>query len=360
MPALAAAVPVRLPSSSVDEGDVTAEWLSAILGEDVIAVDRQRIGDGLVGLNVRVTLERADPSLARSVVIKLPSTDATSRATGIALRNYEREVCFYRDLARTVDIRVPLCHHGEWDPATGDFVLVLEDMTPAETGDQVAGCDVGRAAAAVAELARLHGPRWDDPSLSAVEWLGRWTGPEDTQQLKTIWDMVLPGFVATYARHLDSEAHELIEWFSSALPAWVEGREGPLAVTHGDYRLDNLLFGVDGGAPPVTVVDWQTPGHHPPISDLAYFCGAGLVPEVRRRHEHQLLAVYVEGLDGYGVGVDDRWLWEQYRREAFAGVVMAVVASQIVGGSERSEAMFAAMATRHAQHAIDLDAAALV
>ncbi len=34
---------------------------------------------------------------------------------------------------------------------------------------------------------------------------------------------------------------------------------------------------------------------------------------------------------------------------------MAVVASQIVGGSDRSEAMFAAMATRHLQHAIDLD-----
>ena len=34
---------------------------------------------------------------------------------------------------------------------------------------------------------------------------------------------------------------------------------------------------------------------------------------------------------------------------------MAVVASQVVGGSERSEAMFAAMATRHLQHCIDLD-----
>ena len=34
---------------------------------------------------------------------------------------------------------------------------------------------------------------------------------------------------------------------------------------------------------------------------------------------------------------------------------MAVVASQIVGESERSEAMFAAMATRHLRHALDLD-----
>ncbi|MCU1368132.1 MAG: hypothetical protein JWN39_3771, partial [Ilumatobacteraceae bacterium] len=62
----------------------------------------------------------------------------------------------------------------------------------------------------------------------------------------------------------------------------------------------------------------------------------------------------------YGVEIDDCWAWQEYRLEAFGGVVMAVVASQIVGGTERSEAMFAAMATRHLQHAIDLDTESLI
>jgi hypothetical protein len=39
---------------------------------------------------------------------------------------------------------------------------------------------------------------------------------------------------------------------------------------------------------------------------------------------------------------------------------MSVVASQIVGGSERSEAMFAAMATRHTRHALDVNAESLI
>lgn len=39
---------------------------------------------------------------------------------------------------------------------------------------------------------------------------------------------------------------------------------------------------------------------------------------------------------------------------------MAVIASQVVGESERSEAMFGAMATRHLQHALDLDSIDLV
>jgi hypothetical protein len=39
---------------------------------------------------------------------------------------------------------------------------------------------------------------------------------------------------------------------------------------------------------------------------------------------------------------------------------MAVIASQIVGGTDRSEPMFAAMATRHLQHALDLDSESLI
>ena len=142
---------------------------------------------------------------------------------------------------------------------------------------------------------------------------------------------------------------------------WVLDRDpAPLAVTHGDYRLDNLLFGTATGGPVVTVVDWQTPGHGTPIGDLSYFCGAGLVPEVRRVHERRLLDVYATELAEFGVDVDETWLWEQYRRDAFGGVIMAVIASQVVGGSDRSEAMFAAMATRHLQHAIDLDSLAAI
>jgi hypothetical protein len=39
---------------------------------------------------------------------------------------------------------------------------------------------------------------------------------------------------------------------------------------------------------------------------------------------------------------------------------MSVIASQIVGSNDRSEAMFAAMATRHTQHALDLKSESLL
>ncbi|MFT6289826.1 MAG: thiamine kinase-like enzyme [Ilumatobacter sp.] len=336
--------------------EITPEWLSTVFDAEISAVTSERIGDGLVGLNLRVRMDvSGNEAVPESVVIKLPSLDETSKATGVALRNYEREVKFYEHIASTVDIRIPACYHGAWDVETGDFVLVLEDMAPAEQGDQVAGCDVVTAQNAVAELAKLHGPRWDDSSLNDHEFLTRRQGPEDAAQLTGLWTMFLPGFLATYRRYLSVQAIALLEAFGLRLGDWVESRSGPVTVTHGDYRLDNLLFKSPTGGPIVTAVDWQTPGHGGPVGDLAYFCGAGLLSPDRRTHEMSLLDVYRNGLAAYGVDIEPGWLLSQYRREAFGGVVMAVVASQVVGKSDRSEAMFAAMASRHLQHCLDLD-----
>lgn len=294
---------------------VTPEWLSEVFGADVSAVESHRIGDGLVGLNLRVALTHSGgDTVPDSVVIKLPSVDPTSRATGIALRNYEREVKFYDAIAHTVDIRVPVCHHGSWDEATGDFVLVLEDMAPAEQGDQITGCSVEHAFDAVRVLADLHGPRWDDATLHDHDFLTRRTGAEGEAELAGLWTMFVPGFLATYEPTLSSDAVALVHTFGGRVASWVEGRTGPWAVTHGDYRLDNLLFATPAGGPTVTAVDWQTPGHGVPITDLAYFCGAGLMPDERRDHESDLVAAYIERLATHDVVADADWVAEQYRR----------------------------------------------
>ena len=48
------------------------------------------------------------------------------------------------------------------------------------------------------------------------------------------------------------------------------------------------------------------------------------------------------------------------RRDTFAGVLMAIVASMVVQRTERGDLMFLTSATRHAQHALDADAPALL
>lgn len=341
--------------------NLTGAWLSTVFDATVDMVGQSRIGDGLVGMNLRLELQSDDPSVPSSVVVKLPSPDVTSRATAVVLRNYEREVKFYQQIAPTVDIHVPVCHFAEWHEPDHDFVLVLEDLAPQIQGNQVTGCSVDIARTAVLELAKLHGPRWGDPTLFDVDWIQRRSDDEGGTMLGAMWAMLFPGFIATYAKRLSSEAIEVVTRFGTQLPVWVGGRESPLTVVHGDYRLDNLMFASPEGGTPITAVDWQTPGHGPGLADVAYFLGAGPLPVDRRNIERGLVGDYAASLrNDYGVEIDDDWAWDQYRYNAYAGVVMAVIASQIVGGTERSEDMFAAMATRHLQHVIDLESELLV
>jgi len=339
---------------------ITSEWLSEKLGDDVAITGQRRIGDGLVGMNIRYELAvPAASELPTSIIAKMPSPDPTSRATGIALRNYEREVKFYDQIAPTVDIRVARCFHGEWHENNGDFVLLMEDLSPGGQGNQVTGCSAEMSSLAVRELARLHGPRWADPALDGIEFLQR-REPGDAERLQMIWTMFAPGFFATYSKYLDGEGIDLIERFGVRIPAWIEGHTLPNTVTHGDYRLDNLMFASDAGGYPIAAVDWQTPGHGSASGDVSYFLGAGPLPDVRREIERGLVDQYCGALAGYGVDVDGAEFWQQYCRDSYAGIIMSVVASQIVGGNERSEAMFAAMATRHVRHALDVGAEALI
>ncbi len=346
---------VRLPvPRSLDE--VTSAWLSLALGESIEVVSRDRVGTGQVGLSVRFVL--AGPAnTPASVVVKLPSDDAQSRATGVAMRNYEREVRFYAEVAPTVGIRTPRCWYGDWDSKSGDFVLVLEDLAPATQGDQIEGCSLDHAALALEELAKLHAPRWGDHSLEDLSWLSH-RDPQGSAMLQALYQSLWPGFVDIYGPSMTSSQIVLGERLGASLSTWVVDDGVPPTVTHGDYRLDNMLFGDESGGYPLAVVDWQTPGRGVALSDASYFLGAGLLSSERRAHEVDLMREYHGRLVAGGVSAFT-WdaCWEGYRRYAFSGCVMSVVASMIVGSSDRGIAMFSAMTERHFQHAEDVDAA---
>ena len=355
---------MRLPT---DPEALTPEWLTAALhaagigtASRVVDAARTRIGTGQVATNVRCALvwDRARADVPASVVVKIPSDDPVSRATGAARKIYRKEVEFYRRVVGTVDIRTPHCWLADIDEAGETFFLLMEDVAPAEQGDQLAGCSVERAALALAELAKLHAPRWGDPALADDALL--WDPAIDRAGLmQALYSAVWPGFRERYGARLAPELMAVAARFEPRVGAWVTGTEGPLTVIHGDYRLDHMLFGTGAGAPPLAVVDWQTVARGLGTVDAAYFLGAGLVVDDRRAHEQELLRGYWEALRDRGVP-DYPWetCWRDYRRTAYAGLVMAVVASMIVVQTERGDDMFMAMASRHAQQVIDLESEA--
>ena len=52
-------------------------------------------------------------------------------------------------------------------------------------------------------------------------------------------------------------------------------------------------------------------------------------------------------------------IWEGYRRYAYGGLIMAIVASALVRRTDRGDEMFLTMAERHAHQGLELDTEAL-
>lgn len=341
------------------DDDVIAGWISDVLGTGPVAsMGLAPIGTGQMSLTYRATLEYQNPERAgpASVVVKLAADDETSRSTGIALGIYEAEVRFYQEIAPRIGGPLPACHLAIFDQSEGWFTLVLEDVAPAVQGDQIGGCTVEQARLAVRELARLHAPVLGDPMLERSDWLNR---PSPVTQ--TLVTQLLDGFLERYGGRISAEHQSLCRRLVASLDGWMADRRPPLGLVHGDFRLDNLLFGDPHGAKPLTVVDWQTVGWGGAMTDISYFLGGSLSVEDRRDSERELVQEYHSRLAALGAqGLTWDECWDGYRRHAFGGVLMAIVASMLVERTARGDEMFMTTLARHAQHALDLDAPELL
>ncbi|HEU4361108.1 MAG TPA: phosphotransferase [Mycobacterium sp.] len=338
-------------------GDLTAGWLTAVLQAGTVTdFDTERIGTGQMSECYRVTLSYADAgSGPRSVVLKVAASDPTSRQTGQALGLYEREVRFYTDIAPRLGGPVAPCYHAGVDPASGVFHLLLGDAAPAVSGDEISGATVDKAILAVEQLGRLHGPLLGDTALASAPWLNR-QSPVGQALLAQLYTGFADRYSAAITASHRTVCERLVACFDEYLTA--EAAPGrPQGLIHGDYRLDNLLFGQNGAERPLTVVDWQTVTWGPALTDLAYFLGCALPVADRRAHYEELLRAYHGALGPDApLSLDD--VRAGVRRQSFFGVMMAIVSSMLVERTERGDRMFLTMLERHAQHVLDTEALA--
>jgi len=332
----------------VNVDGITASWLSEVLGRDVGELTVERVGTGQIGTCYRLRYDGG------TVLAKLPPPDPAER--DMMAGAYRGEVRFYQQVASTVAVRTPRCHHAEIADDSGDFVLLLEDLSPAEQGDQVAGCTPEQARDAAVNLAGLHGPRWCDPTLLEVDTLSI-NGPDDIALLLEMYGPTTELFLSALGDLVSPEDAATLRACVPAIGPWLLARQERFGPVHGDYRLDNLLFG-DG----VWAVDWQTLSLALPARDLAYLVATSLSPEDRRAHERDVVAAYHRALLGYGVADYPLELcWEDY---VFAMLQVPLVATfgcaYSTTRTERGDRMFAAMVARGCAAIRDLGTLGLV
>ena len=152
-----------------------------------------------------------------------------------------------------------------------------------------------------ATLAALHGVdieaaglgNFGRPGSYFERQLSRWTGQYRASETETVPDM-----------------EALIAWLEAAQPP----DDGQVALVHGDYRLDNMIFAPDRPEV-VAVLDWElsTLGH--PFADIAYQCMQWRLPH----------ATGFRGLGGIdrqklGLPSEEEYVAAYCRRRGIAGI----------------------------------------
>jgi hypothetical protein len=319
--------------------ELTSDWLSGALGWPISAVERQVLGkgQGFLGDIVRLHLTSGDPDTPASVIAKLPKK--ANRATGEMLGVYEREIMFFKDLAKQVPARTPQILYSYFDRDAGSekqkqilkfldgmprfmipliatmgarvaagknrkYLLIMEDLGNMEMGDQLIGASIEQCAQVLEHIASTHRSFWNSSKLEEQFWL--LPMDIDTRMRHGMLKKSLPSFREIATQNLQPH----LDWLEAHGAALMKSftRDAPKTLVHCDLRLDNVCFDADG----CVYLDWQLTRSGPAAYDIAYFLGGALPPETTSSQERELVRDYHCELDVTDYPFDD--FWRDYQR----------------------------------------------
>ena len=194
---------------------------------------------------------------------------------------------------------MPSRYYSAWDEDTRSSVLVLEDMSPAQAGDNLAGCTVETAKSILEQLAGFHGRWWNSSRLRDLTWLTAFdeTWRFNAGEYSESWGP----FVAYVGDKLSAESIAIGEKIGKSIHL-ITGRltEHPETLLHGDFHLDNMLFTDAEQGKISAVIDWELVSRGLGAFDVGYFFSRAISTADRRSSQTDLLKAYHDALIGQG------------------------------------------------------------
>lgn len=295
---------------------ISPEWLSGVLGSSFPGVDVAQVSilnrTSGTNSNARLAVDYRNASGAPAAFfVKLPSDGPTQRELVKKSGMTAREVGFYRDVAPDALLRFPRAYHVDFDPESGDFVLLLEDCE-ASGGQFLAPHSVisfETARGAVEDLAAFHLRHLGDQELRRRT---AWVGPQirlreyGAGMLSMALEHCRSGMTDDFARL----ARFYVDHHDAVHDVW---EQGAWSIIHGDCHWGNLFL--DGDR--IGFFDWGCMAFMPGMRDVGYFLCMGLRVEDRRAYERDLIRVYLERVEaGGGPAMSMAEAWSLYRLHA--------------------------------------------
>jgi hypothetical protein len=301
---------LRIPTEA---GEITSDFLTQAIsrlhpGTEVRSVEvLEALGvGGMVSTTGRAQLKLAyaegAPRLPERVVSKMVIGERRALPSVI----FETEVRMYRDLLAEVPIEKPECLAAVYEPDTGNFILMLEDLeVRGATFTNVLKPPMGpqQVGALLDTLATLHAHYWKSPRIHQP-WLGTLvSGP-----CFRVWD---DGYIVSVMQgNLDASPYrrDVLTRTGVASPEALWGlvkavhrhNEAtlPFTLCHGDTGAHNTYLLPDGTG---GFLDWQLSAMSTWVHDVHYLIVTSLSVADRRLQERSLIERYLNKLQSLGV-----------------------------------------------------------
>lgn len=303
--------------------EVTAEWLTRHVADSASGAAAQRVSplDGTTGTTDRrrLAVEWNDAGLAAGLpehlFVKSTPLSAKNRTMVATLGMAVNEARFYNQAAADLEGVTP--HAWYAHAGVGARLLIVLDDIVAAGGRPYAladECDLAHAQGLVDAFAALHARFWESARLEGdLSWVRTWSTRTGYGVLKRFYSRGRRGALQRDRPEVTNAVREVAAALDRHAPAYYrEFESGPLTLLHGDSHLGNTFAWPDGRA---GLLDWQVIWQGPGLREVAYCLTGGLEPELRRTHERELIARYLEGLRAGGVNDVPSFdaAFEQYR-----------------------------------------------
>jgi hypothetical protein len=293
--------------------------------ETMAIVESKAYGEAMVSTAARAVLDLTYSgagaiSLPGRVILKLARDNSKLLAPF-----YENEVNFYNRLRPELEMEAPVALGGDYDGETGQFGLLLEDLTRrnAHFPNVTEVISLAQVQSLIDQLAILHARYWESPRFAAdMSWVqshvkGEVSHLQNEAATPLIqYEIDSENFKREMVQRLRTTGAQMradmmaVQKYHSTLPQ---------TLLHGDTHLGNtyLLPGDKGG-----FLDWQLMVRGYCMHDVNYLITTALSIEQRRNHEQELLRRYLEKLAELGVNNPPSFdvAWKEYRRTLVWGV----------------------------------------
>jgi hypothetical protein len=323
--------------------EITADWLTGALRSSGVISETTTVtscdakilgtGEGFAGDLARLSVTYVDGDGPATMVAKVPTSIDDNRTGSEMLGVYEREIRMYEHLISGLGVPQAQLYYADVDPnpdwekqiaavkkaerlpiwllrfiawVLGRFVkpeprssvLILEDLAPAEIGDQVVGADIDRVGDVLEVAARLHAATWGEKMPTPGPWLQ--SGGIAPRFFQASFLGMRKQFLKADGVNISPHMRKMLDRLKKDGEA--RGRrihnEIPQCLIHGDLRLDNIFF---DGSEVRALIDWQLTRTGPAVIDVAYFIAGSLDPSVSEADVDRALGRYHNALVAAGV-----------------------------------------------------------